>query len=727
MGWFDEQIEYRKRREQELLSDAFQNIARSLTGHKIGDGRALEGADVKDAISQLLKYYHIKEKELPEDIPDLEDRLDYLLSSTGILYREVRLEQGWHRDAMGAMITTLKEDASVIAVLPAQSGHYYYIDPHSGERVKVTGRIEDRIGQEAWCFYRPLPMRKLSLYDLARFMLENLTGWDIISFGIAGLVVTCIGLLTPKLTQILMGPVVAYGSRELLLAVMIFMFCATLGSLLFQTVRELLLNRIQTKISVNVTAASMMRVLSLPADFFKEYSAGELNEYLGYLSDLCDNLIDTFLSTALTGLFSLVYLFAIFQYARSLVIPSLLVTILTLAVSLIAAAIQTRVNKELMELSAKEKGMTFSLISGIRKIRLAGAENRAFSRWANLYAREAALAYNPPAFIKLSQVITTAISLFGTIILYYVAVKNRVSVADYYAFNASYAYINNAFTAMASVALTLATIKPSMELIKPLLDAEPEMEGKRETITSLNGNVELSHVSFRYEEQGPLILDDISLNIPARQYVAIVGKTGCGKSTIMRLLLGFEKPTMGSIFYDKKDQKRLDLRSLRKHIGTVMQDGKVFSGSIFENITISAPTLKLQDAWDAAEIAGLADDIRSMPMGMNTMIAEGAGGISGGQRQRLMIARAVAPRPKLLLLDEATSALDNITQKKVSDALDTMNCTRIVIAHRLSTIRHCDRILVLDGGKIIEDGSYEELIEADGFFAELVARQRVED
>ena len=224
----------------------------------------------------------------------------------------------------------------------------------------------------------------------------------------------------------------------------------------------------------------------------------------------------------------------------------------------------------------------------------------------------------------------------------------------------------------------------------------------------------------------PLVIDDLSLKIRPGQYVAIVGRTGCGKSTLLRLLLGFETPEKGAIYYDGRDLSALDLKSLRRRIGVVMQDGKLFQGDIFSNITVSAPWLTLDDAWEAAELAGIADDIRAMPMGMHTIISEGSGGISGGQRQRLMIARAIAPKPKILMFDEATSALDNITQKKVSQSLDRLKCTRIVIAHRLSTIRQCDRILVLEGGKIVEEGDYEGLLAKNGFFAELVARQRIE-
>ena len=218
----------------------------------------------------------------------------------------------------------------------------------------------------------------------------------------------------------------------------------------------------------------------------------------------------------------------------------------------------------------------------------------------------------------------------------------------------------------------------------------------------------------------------MSLKIKAGEYVAIVGRTGCGKSTLVRLLLGFEKPEKGAVFYDTHDLNRIDPRSLRKQIGVVIQNGQLFQGDIFSNITISAPQLTLEEAWEAAETAGIAQDIRDMPMGMQTVISEGQGGVSGGQKQRLMIARAIAPKPKILIFDEATSALDNKTQKQVSDALDKLNCTRLVIAHRLSTIKNCDRILVMQNGAMIEEGTYEELIAKNGVFADLVARQRLD-
>jgi ABC-type bacteriocin/lantibiotic exporter with double-glycine peptidase domain len=283
-----------------------------------------------------------------------------------------------------------------------------------------------------------------------------------------------------------------------------------------------------------------------------------------------------------------------------------------------------------------------------------------------------------------------------------------------------------AMASCAGAAATFSAVWPALDLARPILDAQPEISVGKKMVTRLSGAIEINNLSFRYKEDMPLILDDVSLKIRTGQYVAIVGQSGCGKSTLLRLLLGFEKADRGAIYYDGQDINSLDLKSLRQKIGCVIQNGKLMVGDVFSNITLSAPMLTLDEAWDAAEIVGLAEDIRAMPMQMHTIISE-SGGLSGGQAQRLLIARAIAPKPRMLMLDEATSALDNITQKHVSDSLSALKCTRIVIAHRLSTIMQCDRIILLDSGKIAEDGTYSELMARSGKFAELVERQRLDE
>ncbi len=544
---------------------------------------------------------------------------------------------------------------------------------------------------------------------------------------LATLSLSLIGMISPILSKLLFGRVLPSGNFDTLLSIVFFTVCVSVSTLLISAVKSMITTRIETKLNISVEAATMMRVMSLPADFFKQYSSGELSSRAAQVGALCKMLASTVLSTGLTSLFSIIYISQIFVYAPTLVVPALIILLVTVIFSLVSSLVQMKISTRQMELSSKENGMTYSLITGIQKIKLAGAEKRAFARWGNLYAKSAKMMYNPPMFIKINSVISLAISLAGTIIMYSMSVRSGISVADYYAFNTAYGMVSGSFMALAGIALSAAQIRPILTMVKPFFDTIPEISDGKQVLTRLSGGIELNNVSFRYEENMPLIVDDMSLKIRPGQYVAIVGKTGCGKSTLMRLLLGFERPQKGAIYYDGKDLERIDLRSLRRRIGVVMQNGKLFLGDIYSNIIISAPWLSQSDAWEAAELAGIADDIRKMPMGMNTVISEGSGGISGGQRQRLMIARAIAPKPKILMFDEATSALDNLTQKKVSESLATLKCTRIVIAHRLSTIKQCDRIIVLDKGKIIEDGKYDELIAANGFFAELVARQRLDD
>lgn len=726
MGWFDEQIKLRKKNDDAILEESFVGMADAVLGTKLSEAYKSDAEKADSAIDYILKYYRIKPVEVPNNFKNLNDRLEYLLRPNGIMRRNVNLEKDWYKDAIGPILGTRKDDGSVVAFIPKGLTGYMFFDAASGKWIKLSKKNENLFENEAICFYKPFPLKKLTLPVLARYITETLSVADIVLIAAATLAVTAVGMLMPKINNILFGTVVENQSLKMLAGITVFMVCVSVSSLLFQTVKNLLSARVETKLQLSVQAATMMRILSLPADFFKQYSSGELSSRSGNIQTLCSMLVSTVFNTGLTSIFSLLYITQIFAYTPTLVVPALIIILITIVFSLVTSFLQMRYSKKQMELDAQESGMSYALISGIQKIRLSGSEKRAYSRWSSLYAKVVRTTYNTPMFLRVNGMLSTAISLIGVIVMYYMSVKSKISVADYYSFNAAYGMLSGAFMSLAGIATTIARFKPIIEMAKPIMEAVPEVSEGKLVIDRLSGNIELNNVSFRYNENMPLVIDDLSLRIRPGQYVAIVGATGCGKSTLMRILLGFEKPQKGAVYYDGKDLDSIDLRSLRRKIGVVLQNGKLFQGDIYSNIVISASHLSLDDAWDAAEMAGIADDIRKMPMGMHTIISEGSGGVSGGQRQRLMIARAIAPKPKILMFDEATSALDNITQKTVSDSLDKLKCTRIVIAHRLSTIKQCDRIIYLEKGKIVEDGTYDELIEKNGKFAELVERQRLD-
>ena len=726
MGWFDEQIRLRKKNDDSVFEEAFVGMADAVLGSKMSSAFTSDEAKAQGAIEEILKFYKVKQREVPDSVKGLNDRLEYLLRPHGIMRRNINLEKGWYKDSIGAVLGTRKDDGSIVAFIPKGLSGYVYFDAPTGKWVKLSKKTEALFEDEGICFYKPFPLTKLTVRTLMRYILNTLSTADFVLVILATLAVSLIGLLSPKLNNLLMGTIVESESMRLLFGITIFMVCVTISSLLIRAVKTLIMTRINTKMDLSVQAATMMRVLSLPADFFKQYSAGELSSRAQYIQSLCSMLISTVLNTGLTSIFSLIYVSQIFEYAPALVVPSLLIIFTTILFSLITTFYQMKYSKKQMEIAAEESGMSYALITGVQKIKLSGAEKRAYARWSKLYAKQVELTYNPPMFLRANGAFSSIISLTGALVMYFMSVQSGVSVADYYAFNTAYGMVSGAFMSLAGIATTIAQFKPILEMAKPIMDAVPEVSEGKLVIDRLSGGIELNNVSFRYNENMPLVVDNLSLKIRPGQYVAIVGATGCGKSTLMRIMLGFEKPGKGAVYYDGKDLSGIDLKSLRRKIGVVMQNGKLFQGDIFSNITISAPQLSMDEAWEAAEMAGIAEDIRRMPMGMHTIISEGSGGVSGGQRQRLMIARAIAPKPKILMFDEATSALDNLTQKIVSDSLDKLKCTRIVIAHRLSTIRQCDRIIYLEKGQIVEDGTYDELIAKNGKFAELVERQRLD-
>jgi len=712
------QIAARREYDERMFEQAFRDLASIL------EPSTRERADeAKGAVAEIVTALVGWAPAVPEEITDLNAQIDYMLRPSGIMRRRVELTGDWWRDAVGCLLASTT-DGDVVAIMPGRLHGYTYKD-RSGRLIRVNRKTGRNLAVDAFCFYRPLQAEKLGIADLLRFMLKSLSAADFLFVLTASAGVAMLGLLLPFMNKVIFDSVIPGAVKSMVPAIAALLFGAAASMALFGVVRGIILNRLQQKISLSVQPAGMMRLLALPATFFKEYSAGELSSRIMSLNALCSALSNATLTVGLTALFSVVYLFQMRSFAPALAGPAILILAASLVLSVLSSWWQLRVTSRRMRVAARLNGLIFAMIAGIQKIKLAGAEKRAFARWAQAYRDEATLAYAPPVFLRIHTAVATLIATAGTVWLYYTAGAARVSPADYMAFNVAYGAASGAILALSGIVLTVSGVKPLLEMVQPVLQAVPETSATKKIVTSMSGMIEINGLSFRYTPEGPLILKDFDFKVYPGEYVALVGKTGCGKSTVLRLLLGFEKPESGAIYYDGNNLERLDLSSVRQSIGSVLQTSRLFPGDVFSNIVMTAPWKTMDNAWEAARLAGVEEDIRAMPMGMQTIISEGSGGVSGGQRQRILIARAIISKPSILLFDEATSALDNVIQKQVTDSLAKLRCTRVVVAHRLSTVRDCGRILVMEEGRIVEEGDYQALMARQGRFYELAIKQVV--
>lgn len=679
-------------------------------------------------IELIADYYDLNIPSYEPGDEELPELIDLILGPTGIMKRPVRLDGPWWKDGDAPMLVSLQKEHAdhVLALFPDTFSGYYYRNLQTDEKVKIKGEDKDLFETDAFCFYPPLPAKALSGRDFLLFLLKQIRKSDLIMYLFTSIFLASIGTIPTFVTQIAFAQIIPSQKVGMLISLFILLVSSATCSYLMSSARFALNLRIQCRLDLVLENAVYARILSLPATFFKKRTAGAVAQKVSALNRLPKILGDVLMM--LTNiLISMVSVVPIFFIARQLAPTTVICLLLTLALVLISMWQETRLFWREMNAAEENSGLVFGLISGIERLRVSGSEQRAYARWLKVYAEKtkASFAVRFPLCVR-SELITT-VRLIGLLSAFFISWRYKLSVAQLAAFSSAFGIAISCLDNVANHSRNISRLKPILDTGAPILQAVPESSKEGKTVSRLKGNIMIESVTFHYEKDEPAILDNLSLNIHAGEYVAIVGKSGCGKSTLVKLLLGFEFPDRGRISYDGMEMDQLDLHSLRRNIGTVLQDGKIFSGDILSNILITAPWLGEKEAWEAAEKAGMAEDIRLMPLGMHTFLSEGSGGISGGQKQRLMIARAIVAKPSIVILDEATSALDNLTQKIVTDSMDAMKCTRIVIAHRLSTIRTCDRILALDHGKIVESGTYDELMAKDGFFAELVKRQQIEE
>jgi NHLM bacteriocin system ABC transporter ATP-binding protein len=603
---------------------------------------------------------------------------------------------------------------------------YALYDPADDSQVMVDSAVAETIKPQAYTFYRPLPSKAIGYKDLLRYLYDGIWKSDLAAVLVMGLLGGLLGAVTPVVTGIIFDRVIPDGEKVLLTQIGFLLIAIAITTFAFNLTRSFAMHRIEGRTEADLQAAVWDRLLSLPVPFFKDYTAGELTGRAMGISQIRSVMSGAVSNTMVSGIFAIFYFLLLFYYSWKLALICLVIVLVVMAISLTFGYLQIRYERQLIDLNNILSGKVFGLLMGIGKIKTSGSEKRAFNNWSRDFSQVRDVTYRKEKLGNKAAVFNSTVNVIATGIIFFAMLKIQsinLPAGKFIAFNSAFSSYLGAMLEISGVVLQLNVIKPLYERTKPILVALPEYDEEKVDPGELEGNIEVSHVNFRYQAEGPLILNDVSLEIKKGDYVGIVGPSGSGKSTLFRLLLGFEKAESGQIYYDQQDLDNVDIRSVRRQLGVVLQSGQLMAGSIFDNIVAANPGLTVNDAWEAARMAGMEEDIKNMPMGMHTMISEGASTISGGQKQRLLIARAIISRPKIIYFDEATSALDNKTQKIVSESLSGLGATRVVIAHRLSTIVNCNKIFVMDRGRVIEQGTYQELFERGGVFTQLVQRQ----
>jgi ATP-binding cassette subfamily C protein len=667
-----------------------------------------------------------------------EDRVGAIAAASGFRTRLVALREDWWAHDHGPLIGQLSESKTPVALLPIDAARYEMFDGVAGVRREVDATVAASLTPFAYACYRPFPAGDLRARDLLRFGARGIRS-DIRTLVGTAIGVGIFGTITPYLTGRIFDAAIPQADRGMLVAFGFALMASAIAVSLFKLVQGVAAVRIQARVEAAIQSAMWDRVLSLPAAFFRAYPAGDLADRVGGV-DVIQSLISGAGVSAILGAISgSFFVIQMLTYDRELAMLAILLTFVFVGATVFANVWQLRYQRRETELKGSIAGLVLNLITGVSKVRTSGAEPHAFRVWAEAFAQQRRLAYKAGQVQAGATVFSTTFPILSSMAIFLLMLSQQQAAAlagsgataagatlttgEFIAFTTAYGLFQAAMQALGEASLSLLRMIPVYERFAPILRTPPEVDGVRAFPGRLTGEIELSHVSFRYHDDGPWILRDVSLKIAPGQFVAFVGPSGCGKSTLMRLMLGFERPTSGTIYFDGQDLNSLDLRLLRQQMGVVLQVSRVLPTEIYRNILGASSSRTIDDAWEAAELAGLADDIRNMPMGMHTYVSEGGGTLSGGQRQRLLIARAIVHRPKIMFLDEATSALDNRAQAIITESLDRLDATRIVIAHRLSTIVNADRICFLEGGRIAEQGTHRELMDRGGAFARLAMRQ----
>ena len=725
-AWDRQRLSQRTRLTQTQTLDSLERLAETVVGKSLLAEGELHHSDPLLSCCRIVAATlgsSISASNRPASGHGFRDILE-IARAARLRVRRVQLRDAWWKLDVGALVAFRGQERDPVALV-RDRGRYTMIDPRRGARQPLTRSLAAELAPEAAAFYPGLPSRPLRYLNLLTVAMVGLSG-SLIRTAFLVAAIGVISLIPSLITNFLVNSVIPRTEIDQLIVCALALVVTAVSIASLQGMQGVVMLRLEGLIDFKLQAAMIDRLLRLPAGLFRNYTTGDLVDRSMGIDAVRRILTGHTLRGFMASLFCIFSVSLMFYYDLRLGAIALLLTLVRAAAIMGASALRIHYENRHFNLQGKIGGLVLQLIAGVGKLRVANATGRALALWSRQFAVQKGYSVASQRVSNALGVFETTYPTLATLIVYAVAAytdsKLLLDLGAFLGFNTAFGQTMGSIGAWASSVSESLVAIPHLTRLKPLLSETAEISDDLRPPGELSGEVELSSVTFRYAQGGAPVLDDLTLKIAPGEYVAIVGPSGSGKSSLLRLMLGFELPESGTVFYDGKALNTLDTSAVRRQLGVVLQDTKLATGSLYENIC-GGIELPIEAAWEAAQLAALDADIKQMPMGMHTMVSEGVSTLSGGQRQRVMIARAIARMPRILLFDEATSALDNQTQATVSNSLERLAITRVVIAHRLSTIRNADRIVMLMAGKIVQMGTYQELVAQPGPFAEFARRQ----